>query len=328
MNFSQLIGQDNIINILKKDIDNKAISHAYIFRGPKGIGKYSLAMAFTSAINCKSQTYGCDSCSSCVKMESLNHPDVKVLRAEGSSMGIDTIRDEIQKDLSVVPYLGGKKIYIIDGADKMTPQAQNCLLKTLEEPPSSVIIILLCESMEQLLPTVISRCQRFEVKRVAPDLLEKFLLDKYRFQSDKIKVVSAFSQGIIGKAKDFIDNPQFIEYRQSVEKIIEGIFIKDSLSILSSMEILEEKKEDIDIIMDMITSWLRDINVYILTQDENRLINIDKKDRIRSFSRGLNSQKLVDIINIINEARNNMRYNSNYQLNIEVMLLKIQEVLE
>jgi len=327
MNFSHVIGQDIIISMLKKDISNNTLGHAYLFHGPRGIGKYSLASAFALAVNCKGTSLGCESCSHCVKLLNSNHPDVKVIDTSTQSIGVDLIRETVVEDVNTKPYLDGHKIYIIKSSDKMTPQAQNALLKTLEEPPKGVIIILLCENLQSLLPTVLSRCQKYQLKSLGNSQVEQYLIKNLSLSPQRAHTIAALSQGLIGAAKEFAQNENFNILRDKAGETVKNMVEGDNLKLITMLDFFEDHKDNIDIIFQIISSYFRDIALYLLNQDIPKLINQDKIEEIKILARNKKYLAFIEALDIINNAKNNLRFNSNYQLNIEVMLLKIQEVL-
>ena len=173
----QTSGQDRLIGFLKDSIGRGSLAHAYLFVGPPQVGKITLAIDLARALNCPSAESPCGTCRTCQRIGEGKHPDVVIInkntgrdakdRKKSTEISIDTIRDFLQKSSNLPPYEGKFKIYIIDDADLMSVEAANCLLKTLEEPPPHVVIILLTSEEKLLLPTVVSRCQRFELKPVA-----------------------------------------------------------------------------------------------------------------------------------------------------------------
>ena len=178
MSFDGIKGQDRAVSFLKGSISGGRIAHAYIFYGARGVGKKLSALEFAKAVNCASPgERPCRLCPSCAKIGSSSHPDVSVITpAAGSqSLGIDGIRSLIS-DISLKPYEARKKIYIIDEADSLTEEASNALLKTLEEPPTDSVIILIAEKLQHILPTIISRSQTVRFFALAAETVERILV--------------------------------------------------------------------------------------------------------------------------------------------------------
>ena len=167
-NFEEIIGHKQMIEHLKNAIQLDKVSHAYIFEGEKGCGRKTVAEAFAAALQCEHQKEGtdaCGTCKSCRQAASKNHPDIiHIVHEKPNSIGVEEIRQQVVNDIQIKPYNGKYKIYIISEAEKMTAQAQNALLKTIEEPPAYGIIILLTDNASSLLPTILSRCVVLSMK--------------------------------------------------------------------------------------------------------------------------------------------------------------------
>jgi len=202
MKFSEIVGQEVAVNILKKAIENNRSHHAYLFMGPDGVGKRTTAIAFAKGLNCRSSSSdGCDLCDSCRKIENGTHPDVELIgpREGGLTISIDQIR-KLQRRVAYKPLEGKWKVYIIDDAASATEEAANCLLKTLEEPPPQVILILITENIYRLLSTVRSRCQLILFRQIPRTLIEKILTDQYEVAPEEARPLARFSSGSIGRA--------------------------------------------------------------------------------------------------------------------------------
>jgi DNA polymerase-3 subunit delta' len=215
MKFSEIIGQEVAVNILKKSIENNRCAHAYLFAGPDGVGKRTTAIAFAKALNCRSSSSdGCGRCDSCRKIEKGTHPDVELISARegGLTISIDQIR-KLQRRVSYKPLEGNWKVYIIDDAASATEEAANCLLKTLEEPPPQVILILITDNIYRLLSTVRSRCQLILFKQIPRTLIEKMLRDQYNVTPDEARSLAWHSSGSIGRALYYLEKktPEFVE---------------------------------------------------------------------------------------------------------------------
>ena len=191
INFHSVIGKDDVVGHLTTAVIKKKLSHAYIFEGEDGSGKLLVAKIFAKAMQCEKnraimETEGeltdinpCCECASCKKADSGNHPDIRVLTHEKVSIGVDDIRVQINQDIQIKPYEGGKKIYIIPDAERMTEQAMNALLKTIEEPPEYALILLLTDNIYRILPTIQSRCVKIPFKPVDVKLVERYLIEHH-----------------------------------------------------------------------------------------------------------------------------------------------------
>lgn len=252
MKFSEIVGQEVAVNILKQSIENKRSHHAYLFVGPEGVGKRTTAIAFAKGLNCRSShSDGCDLCDSCRKIEKGTHPDVELIgtREGGLTISIDQVR-KLQRRVSYKPLEGRWKVYIIDDAASATEEAANCLLKTLEEPPPQVILILITENIYRLLSTVRSRCQLILFRQIPRTLIEKLLKDRYKVAPEEARSLAWLSSGSIGRALYYLERepPEFAERLQEIfEK--EGSAMGDYGSLFQfSAEISRDRESTLELL--------------------------------------------------------------------------------
>lgn len=326
MNFDDVVGQEQLISYLKKTVVTDSVGHAYCLDGPTGIGKTTAAVAFAKAILCKSSANKpCNMCSACLKVDHLNHPDLHIVEPDGNSIKNKQI-EEFQHELQLKPYESKKKIFIIKHANGMTTSAQNRLLKTLEEPPEYALIILLSTNVNSFLPTIKSRCQILKFKVVNADCLVKVLVDRYNAPEEEAVILATFSHGIIGNALELMESQEFKQDREEIIRIIEQIFDNDKFTTLQSAEFFINKKDKINDYLDIIQLWFRDLLILKETNSEHLLINIDKKNTLQRHLNHIAYEKVSNIIDIIEKTKKDIKANVNFQLAIEMMLLKIQEV--
>ena len=199
--FHDIIGQKEIIEYLKGALSNNQVAHAYLFDGEKGTGKKMVAGIFSKALLCENGgEEPCGECHSCKMAESGNNPDIiTVVHEKPNVISVNEIREQVVNDVQIKPYSGKKKVYIIPDAQLMNPQAQNALLKTLEEPPSYAVIMLLCDNKAMLLSTLISRSICLSMRAVSNDLIYKMLTEKYRIADYQAQLATTFAQGNPGK---------------------------------------------------------------------------------------------------------------------------------
>ncbi len=326
MVLKKVTGQERIIEKLKKALKNDQIAHAYLFEGAKGLGKENLAIWLASALVCDGSGQNpCGKCNSCAEVSDNSHPDVKMIK-EDRIIGIDQIRKLIG-EIQLKPYKGNRKVYIICDADKMNRDSQNALLKTLEEPPLYATLILLTSKGESLLPTIISRCQTIKLYPVDPEIIKNYLIENKKVDKEQAHMLAVFSGGIIGRALELLDNPDFYYRREEVIETCNRLAAPDLFSVLERISFFEENRSYIDEIFDLMMGWYRDLFVYSETKNVGLVTNIDKKDEICLQASNIDLSKTEDIIFIIEKAKQNLRGNVRFHLNIEVMLLNIQEVL-
>ncbi len=252
MKFSEIIGQEVAVDILKRSIENNRSHHAYLFVGADGVGKRTTAIAFAKGLNCRSSySDGCDRCDSCRKIENGTHPDVELIspREGGLTISIDQIR-KLQRRVSYKPLEGNWKVYIIDDAASATEEAANCLLKTLEEPPPQVILILITKNIYRLLSTVRSRCQLILFRQIPRNLIEKILRDQYQVPPDEARSLAWLSSGSIGQAVYYLER-KTPEFEERLREIFErgGSLLEDYGSLFQfSAEISRDRESALELL--------------------------------------------------------------------------------
>lgn len=309
MNF---IGHSEIIRRFDNSIERNALSHAHLIIGEDGIGKSILARRFAAKIMGKD--------------DFKEYIDIVNYKTTKNSFGVDEVR-EIITETNKKPYEGDKKVIIIYEGNKLTVQAQNALLKTIEEPPSGVYIIILCESAELILDTIKSRCQVHKLFPLKESEIKLFIEEKYsNIDKDKKSTLISFSEGIPGKVEKFIEDSSFEDLRNIVLDLLKDINSHNEDIILKYETIIakhDNKEEDI---FSIIISFVRDIIIYKELEDSTYIINRDKLDKIKDLSNMMAYKKLRGIIRVIDETRINLRSNTNAQMTFNVMMISLLEV--
>lgn len=324
MNFDSYIGQNKIKRTLHGMLKEKKLTHAYLFEGPAGMGKFTLAKIFAKTILCqKSKEEPCGICSSCIKFASANHPDFYTISPKGLSIGVDEIR-KLQDDIIIKPIESAKKIYIIEKADKMTEQAQNCLLKTLEEPVGDSLLILCVENAGSMLRTIQSRCVSIKFDNYSIQEIKDILCRNGISDQNTLELAGIFSQGVLGKAFAFASK-DFIQVREDVIRFFSSLNKIENL--LKIALYFEQKKEIIEDLLDILAAWYRDLAVYKASENDRLLINCDKKDIIIKNIEEYTEQDIVNIVNIIESARKDIRRNINLTMVLDNMLIDFWEVV-
>ena len=248
--FEQIIGNDEIKKMLSKMIENGTTSHSYLLVGTQGIGKKMIAIQFAKKILCLEQEKD-NSCKSCIEFEGNNHPDYMCIQPEGNSIKIEQIRF-LQKKIQEKPIIANKKVYIIDDADMMTQEAQNCLLKTLEEPPEFATILLIGSQENLFLPTIRSRCMILKFRPIEDEKLKQYMEVNCGITNLTKNRLTMF-QGSIGKAISLKDKQD--EY-DKIERMINNLTTKDLIEIVQLAEPLYKAKEEIFEILEYINILL------------------------------------------------------------------------
>lgn len=322
MDFKEIIGHEKIIEGLNKAISHQTISHSYLFEGEESIGKRKSAYAFAKMLLCKGEKdIPCNSCSSCTKFDSGNHPDFFVIEPENNIIRVHQVESLI-KEITTSPYESTRKVFIIDDSHKMNTESKNTLLKTLEEPPHYVNIILISSSPNNLLPTILSRVQSIKFYPIEYSKIIDLLVSNHNKSPEEAKFIAEFTKGAIGRSIRLSNDESFFQRREEVIKIIGALVNGDKTKALSSMDFFNENKEIIDEILDIFLLWFRDLLLFKELGPSDLLINKDKLENL-SFQSKVNYNKINDIIVRVQETKQNIRRNINYQLAIETMLLNI-----
>ena len=258
LDYRSVIGHKNIIEHLKKAVVNNKISQAYIFSGEDGCGKRLLADIFAKTLLCEAHGQEpCNKCKSCLQIEGKNQPDLMYVTHEKASIGVDEIRIQLNNDIMIKPYSSSYKIYIIDEAEKMTEQAQNALLKTIEEPPEYAIIMLLTTSLGKMLPTIQSRCVNLELKVVPETDIKKFLMEKKQIPDYLAEISAAFSRGNVGRAIKYASSEDFIQSKDAIVHVLRHIDEMELYEIMDALKEFSAHKLEIEDYIDLMLLWYR-----------------------------------------------------------------------
>lgn len=327
-NFKDIIGQESIKKHLQTAIKTVNLSHAYIINGEYGSGRQTIASALAKTIQCQSKTDdtdACGVCTSCKQAESHNHPDIKYITHDKTSISVNDIREQLNNDISIKPYSSEYKIYIIPDANKMTEQAQNALLKTIEEPPVYAIIILLTENCDSLLPTIRSRCVTLTMNPIEKDKICTYLENKFQLEPEQAQIAANYCQGNIGKAIRFASSSDFIEMKNQVLKLLKNLDSMDIASIIDTIKEFSTHKNDINDYLDLMLLWYRDVLMFKVTKDANLLLYSDEYSAISEQATKRDYENIENIIAAIDKAKVRLKANVNFDVTIELMILAMKD---
>lgn len=311
MYFEKIKGQEFAKKYMTNSIKKGKVNHAYMFEGIEGIGKETFAEELSKIL---------------LETDHLeNAPDCIRIKPDGNSIKIAQIRN-LQSDIIIKPHKK-YKIYIIDKSEKMTTEAQNALLKTLEEPPEYAIIILVANNKESLLPTIRSRCEIIKFTPI-PFMEVKNYLISQGVESNRANLLSSFSRGSMKKALELSNSNEFYEMKENVLKYIETILNKSMVEILDIPGDMEQYKADIITILDMMINYFRDIMICKENVDKDMIINADKMVFIQNMSKKITYSQVAKIIDIIEDTKIKIKGNCNFNVSIQVMSLNIYEVIK
>ena len=311
MYFNNIIGQDFAKKYLTNSIKKNKINHAYMFEGIDGIGKKKFSQELSKILL---DTQNVDS-----------SPDYINIYPDGNSIKIAQIR-KLQTDIIIKPHKN-YKIYIINQADSMTIEAQNALLKTLDEPPEYAIIILITSNKEALLDTIKSRCEIIKFLPISILDLNNYLINK-GIDKNRAQLLSTFARGSIEKAIELSESADFAIMRDEIQTYIEVMLDKDIIDILEIPTSMDKYKKDSISILDMLINYFRDIMLIKENVDKSMLINIDKLTFLQNMSKKITYSQVSKIIDIIEDIKKKIRSNCNFSISIQVMALNIYEVIK
>ena len=325
--FNAVAGHERIIKSLRESIKNDMTSHAYIFCGNKGSGRNLTAGAFAKTANCLSPINGnaCGKCPSCIQFESGNNPDVFYVKATKTiSISVDDIREQIVNEVKIKPYSYKRKIFIIDKADTMTSQAQNALLKTLEEPPKYVLIILIAENTENFLPTVLSRCVMMKFSPISVNLIKNYLINNCAMNEDDAAFYAEYSIGSIGEALRLSGDENFYQMRNDIISCLDRLDTMDFVSAMFMAKEMEKYKAYSEL-FDIMYMFYRDVFCMRLFKDDRYVIQKDKIGLIEKKAKNLNEQTIAKRLDFIMDIKKKIRQNTAFRLSMEVLFMNLKE---
>ena len=325
--FSGIVGHEDVVGHLQNAIRMNKISHAYIIGGDKGSGKKMLAGAFAMTLQCREHGIEpCGVCPSCRKAMSGNHPDIIYVRHDKpGTVSVDDVREQLVGDVSIRPYESPYKIYIIDDASKMTPQAQNAILKTIEEPPAYAVILLLAENPDALLPTITSRCVTLRLKPVEESRIREYLMKQMHVPDYQAEIEASFAQGNIGKARMIAESADFMEMVENVIRLLKKSSRMDIAEMTESVRAMSADKNSIYDILEIFTLWFHDVLMFKATKEVDPLIFKEEINAVKERASLSSYEGLQKILSGIQTASDRLRANVNFELTMELLFLTIRE---
>lgn len=325
--FSEVLGHEQTILHMKHAIEMDKVSHAYIISGEKGSGKKLLADLFARTLQCeKKGTEACMECQSCKQAVNRNQPDIiRVTHEKPNTISVEDIRTQVNGDIMIRPYSSLYKIYIVDEAEKLSVQAQNALLKTIEEPPGYAVILLLTTNAGMLLQTIRSRCVLLELKPVSSEAVKKYLMEQLEIPEYHADICTAFAQGNVGKAKRLALSDSFsemLEHALHLVKYIHGMEVGD---IIVDLKKINTYKMEINDYLDLLMVWYRDVLMFKATRDADSLIFSHELISIREKAQKSSYEGLECIIKSLEKAKIRLNANVNFDMALELLLLTMKE---
>ncbi len=325
--FQSIVGHEEIIKHMRNSIAMGKVSHSYIFAGEPGAGKKLLAKAYAMTLQCESGgTDPCMKCDSCKRAASKNHPDIIYLTHEKpNTISVEEVRTQIVEDVVIKPYYGKYKIYIVPDCEKMTAQAQNAILKTIEEPPAYAIFMLVTNNIELLLPTIQSRCVRLDVKAVSDALVKEYLMEHLHVPDYQAEVDASFAQGNIGKAEAAATSSDFEALTKRALYVLKNAQNMEINELIDVVKDLSVDKHIIYDYLDLFQVWYRDVLMFKATREIDNLVYKQEINEIRNQAKERSYEGLENILDGIEKAKVRLRANANFDTVMELLFLTIRD---
>ena len=335
MSVWEVVGQTKAVTLLQRSLEKEAMAHAYLLVGPPHVGKMTLAINLAQALNCEAAEPPCGECTSCQKIASAKHPDIQIIgltsgddSAEAkprAEIGIDRIR-EMQHSANLPPFEGRYKVFVIDGAELLSNEAANCLLKTLEEPVSGVIFILLTGNDRLLPATVVSRCQRLELPPLAASEVESALESRWGIEPQKAKLLTRLCHGCLGWALSAAFDDSLLELRaERIDRLLDIINTDYEERFAYAAQLAAQFSRSRGLVQEVLDLWLdycRDL-LLVKAGRSDTITNIDRLAMLVEIAKGYSLAQIKAVINSIQAAGEQLRQNANPRLVLEALMLNI-----
>jgi len=317
-----LVGHDWAVQLLARGLERDILSQAYLFIGPAHVGKTTLALYLARALNCQAEkARPCGECTACRRIGAGRHADVRVLDDEGGSIKISQIRD-LQREISLAPFEGRWRVYILCDFQRATLEAANCLLKTLEEPPPRVVLILTATESELLLPTIISRCQVLNLRPFEAAAIQQALQDHWGLEHRQARLLARLSDGRLGWAIQAIRDDTLLRQREKYLLALEQALRQDRTSRMSLAQRLCQDPLVLPKLFDLWQSWWRDL-LLVKSGNEHRLTNVDREQTILHEAQQYTMNDIVGCLRAIRHSAQQVEQNVNACLALELLLLGV-----
>lgn len=327
LDFQKIPGQNAVKQHLCKAVSSDRVSHAYMLIGEKGLGKGALAEAFAEMLLCERDSlHPCGECHACRQAEARTHPDLIYIRHEKpGSIGVDEVRQQLSAEAIIRPFSGKKRIFIVPEAEKMTTQAQNALLKTIEEPPEYVVILLLTQSEEALLETIRSRCVKLFLRPVPEEILTETLLRHGTLTREEATLAVRFARGIPEAAEQMAFSPDFQKQCAEMLELLEALPQNGPDTVQAAGGRIRELYPELTGFLEFLRMYYRDILAVKRGMNEQGLIFTGYESRFVRIARDLSLSQAGRILNEIEHTEDRIKANVNSELALELLLQEIRQ---
>lgn len=314
-----VVGHEWAVSLLSQQIAAGVVSHAYLLCGPEGIGKEHLAITLAAALTCGESSPPCDACVNCERVRAGEHPDVRVVRGTDGSISIEDVRD-LRRFLTLSPYQAPRRVALLLGFDNATTEASNALLKSLEEPPARSILILTATSPQVLLPTILSRCQVFHLRRVPSAAIEEALQTRHGVPANRAALLARLAGGNLSWAVAASSDPSLEErLSQDIAQAVDLCHHGRAYRLAAAEQIA--KREDLTQLLQSWAVWWRDVLLTAVGQ-EQLVTHENQGERLRAMAAAYGVQQAVEALHSIEDALEQIDHHVNPRLALEVMLLR------
>lgn len=325
--FSEILGNENIVEHFRKAIENDKLSHAYILNGEKGMGKKTVAKAFAMTLLCeKKGSEPCMECHSCKQALTGNNPDIITITPDKPTvLSVEHIREKLVGDVGYKPYSYSHKVYIVEDAQLMNGQAQNAILKTIEEPPEYAVIMLLTTNVGHLLPTILSRCITLNMQPLKAEVIKDYLMKKDKVVDYQADVAVSMAGGNLGRARELAVSKDFADMLQEVLQLLRYIEDMQAYEVAAAVKRAVDYKFRFDDYIDLMILWFRDVLMYKASMDVNSLIFKQEIVTIKRQAANTSYNGINEILDSMDKVKVRLKANVNFEVAIEMMFLTIRD---
>lgn len=317
---SDVIGHKKIKKSLQSALINGMLSHAYLFGGAPGVGKKTTGLAFARALICQQvENDACGVCNDCIRLERNVHPDMHVIRPEGAFIKIHQLR-AVKGNTALTSFGGGWQVYVIEQPEKMTLAAANSFLKTLEEPLGGVLFILVSDDPAGMLPTMLSRCQRYRFNTLSEEEVLRVVAPEPQSVTERVRLAVKLAQGCPGQAITLMNDG--MDKRNEMFDLIVKIIRGRPKSALVPLDDLAER-DNLENFINHLTLFFRDILVWQKTGTGELVINVDRQENFAELSGAYVQADVLDILLTLERASRQLASNVNHRLLLDTLLYKI-----